>query len=49
MSTLEPLAKIEEVARRSGEPLTEVAEDAAITLVPESSTATSTTWSAPPS
>jgi MFS family permease len=29
------LAKIEEVARRSGEPLAEVAEDAAITLVPE--------------
>jgi MFS family permease len=29
------LAKIEEMARRSGEPLEEVAEDAAITLVPE--------------
>jgi MFS family permease len=31
----EELAKIEAVARRSGEPLAEVAEDAAITLVPE--------------
>jgi MFS family permease len=31
----EELAKIEQVARRSGEPLAEVAEDAAITLIPE--------------